>query len=180
MEPSRWEGGLEGPYAKVGAPLMSGLCPVECLKTPRREVAWPPFKNNSMALQWHWAALLLLLVVFIRHHWREYFNSSWIWFSSSKCEVSFASDFLTGLRSMGSILKGHVARKDQGKKNIENLRLFCVFCCWQQKGLLPHLEAGTHRPSFSFFCLCTSRSPSYSLSSLVSFSFCAHPVYVRV
>lgn len=49
MKPSRWEGGLEGlcgsGISSARLPS-SGLCPVECLKTPRTEVACPPFKNN--------------------------------------------------------------------------------------------------------------------------------------
>lgn len=44
-----------------------GFCPVKCLKTPRTELAWPPSKNNWARPQNHWAALLPLLGVFIRH-----------------------------------------------------------------------------------------------------------------
>lgn len=128
-------------------------------------------------MQWHWAVLLSFLGVFIRHHWRGYFKSSWTWFSSSKGNFSLLQTFSLVSGAWDSFLKASVARKDWGKKNIENLRLFCVFCWWQQMGLLSHLEAGTHIPSFSFFCLCTSRSPSCSLSPVVFFSSCAYPVY---
>lgn len=132
-----------------------------------------------MASQWHWASLLPLLGVFIRRHCCGYFESSWTWFSSRKGDFSLLQAFWLDSAAWDSFLKANVTRKDWSKKNIENLRVFCVFCCWQQMGLLPHLEAGTYISSFSFFCLCISRSPSCSLSPVVFFSPCAYPVYVR-